>query len=210
MTAVWGPMGWMTLHSVATCYPESPTPSERELMHSWLDMFRDTITCPTCRDHFASLLAAYRSSFPSMLNSRQDLSLFTFRAHNAVNRRLRKPLQASLEECMAALQANVKTRTAANYRISYLTHIHRYWMTWQDVTGIVALKKIAELRKIETTYIQPRDTNFAVTLRPDVVVLPRDALEKETDGTQGPSRVALPTSSGVRFRLTSTGFRLQR
>jgi hypothetical protein len=210
MTAVWGPMGWMTLHSIATCYPDSPTPSERELMHSWLDMFRDTITCPTCRDHFAGLLATYRSSFPSMLNSRQDFALFTFRAHNAVNRRLRKPLQSSLEECMATLQANVKTRTAANYRISYLDHITRYWRSWQDVTGIVALKKIAELRKIETTYVQPRDTNFMVTLRPDVVVLPRDALEKETDGTPGPSRVAFPTTSGVRFRLTSSGFRLQR
>ena len=36
-------MGWMTLHSVATCYPESPTQSEKDLMASWLDMFRDTM-----------------------------------------------------------------------------------------------------------------------------------------------------------------------
>jgi hypothetical protein len=204
-------MGWMTLHSVATCYSETPTQSEKELMYSWLDMFRDTITCPHCRDHFATMLSNYRSSFPSMLNSRQDFSLFTFRAHNAVNRRLRKPLQATLEECMTTLQTNVKTRSAADYRVSYLNHIQRYWKSWQDVTGIVALKKIAEMRKIESTYVQLRDTNFAVTLVSDVVILPRDALDKETEGVQAPSRIVLPTGSGGgRFRLTAAGFRIQR
>ena len=100
MTAVWGPLGWMTLHSVATCYPETPTQTERELMYSWLDMFRDTITCPHCREHFSAMLQTYRATFPGMLNSRQDFALFTFRAHNAVNRRLRKPIQATLEDCI--------------------------------------------------------------------------------------------------------------
>jgi hypothetical protein len=201
----------MTLHSVATCYSETPTQSEKELMYSWLDMFRDTITCPHCRDHFGTMLSNYRSSFPSMLNSRQDFSLFTFRAHNAVNRRLRKPLQSTLEECMATLQTNVKTRSAADYRVSYLNHIQRYWKSWQDVTGIVALKKIAEMRKIETTYVQLRDSNFAVTLASDVVVLPRDALDKDTESVQAPSRIVLPTGSGGgRFRLTAAGFRIQR
>jgi len=212
MTAIWGPLGWMTLHSVATCYPETPTQSERELMYSWLDMFRDTITCPHCRDHFTAMLQTYRSSFPSMLNSRQDFSLFTFRAHNAVNRRLRKPIQGTLEECMATLQNNVKTRTAADYRISYINHIARYWKSWQDVTGIVALKKIAEMRKIELTYVQPRDTNFNVTLTPDVVVLPQDSLEPREGPVEPRRGVVLPRGQpGARagFRITAGGIRLR-
>lgn len=203
-------MGWMTLHSVATCYPESPSQSERDLMYSWLDMFRDTITCPYCRDHFAAMLSAYRSSFPGMLNSRQQFALFSFRAHNAVNRRLRKPLQSTLEECMATLQSNIKTRSAVDYRVSYLNHIARYWRGWQDITGIVALKKIAEMRKIETTYVQQRDTNFNVTLIPDVVVLPKDMLEPPTEGSSTPMAVSLPPGNPGRFRLTSGGFRLRR
>ena len=203
-------MGWMTLHSTATCYPVSPTQSERELMYSWLDMFRDTITCPYCRDHFAGMLATYRSSFPSMLNSRQDFCLFTFRAHNAVNRRLRKPLQSTLEECVATLQNNVKTRSAVDYRVSYLNHITRYWQGWRDITGIVALKKINEMRKIETTYVQPRDTNFVVTLVPDVVILPKDALERSEPGTATPMAISLPPETPGRFRLTGAGFRIRR
>jgi hypothetical protein len=210
MTSIWGPLGWMTLHSVATCYPEYPTQAERDLMSSWLDMFRDTITCPHCKEHFGKMLTNYRVSFPTMLRSRQDFALFTFRAHNAVNRRLRKPIVSTLEECMTTLQSNVKTRPAIDYRISYLNHITRYWRTWQDMTGISALRKIVEMRKIDISYIQPRDTNFAVTLTPDVVVLPKDALESDTEGLVAPTRATLSTHSVGRFRLTSTGFRIQR
>jgi hypothetical protein len=201
-------MGWMTLHSVATCYPESPSQSERDLMYSWLDMFRDTITCPHCRDHFGTMLSVYRASFPSMLNSRQDFALFSFRAHNAVNRRLRKPLQSTLEDCMATLRATIKTRSAVEFRVSYLNHITRYWRSWQDVTGIVALRKINELRKIEATYIQPRDTNFTVTLTPDVVILPSDALERSSEG--GRTTVSLQPGPLGAFRLTGGAFRLRR
>lgn len=203
----------MTLHSIATSYPERPTQSEKDLMYSWLDMFRDTITCPHCREHFGKMLHTYRATFPSMLNSRQEFALFTFRAHNAVNRRLRKPIQATLEECMTSLRNNVKTRSAADYRVSYLNHIQKFWRTWQDVTGIVALKKIAEMRKIETTYVQSRDTNFNVTLVPDVVVLPQDAMEPRGDApeSRGPV-IALPRGqAGIRagFRITASGIRLR-
>ena len=110
---------------------------------------------------------------------------------------------------MTTLRANVKTRSAAEYRVSYLNHITKYWRGWQDITGIVALKKINELRKIESTYIQPRDTNFIVTLTPDVVVLPRDTLEPSSEGPR-PLRVSLPTGPAGRLQLTGAGFRMRR
>lgn len=213
MTAVWGPLGWMTLHSVATCYSETPTQQERELMYSWLDMFRDTITCPHCREHFTAMLQTYRATFPGMLNSRQDLALFSFRAHNAVNRRLRKPIQATLEDCMATLQNNVKLRSAKDYRISYFNHVARHWKSWQDISGIVALKKLNEMRKIDIEYVQPRDRNFNVVLASDVVVLPQDALEPR-EGPTEPQRPGVPlprAQQGARagFRITRGGIRLR-
>lgn len=136
--------------------------------------------------------------------------MFTFRAHNAVNRRLRKPLQMTLEECMTSLQNNVKLRSALDYRTSYLNHINKYWRTWQDVTGIVALKKIAEMRKIEGTYIQPRDSNFNVTLVSDVVVLPRDAIAEHGNQQEAPRSVVFSSTRAPILRLTSSGFRIQR
>jgi len=199
----------MTLHSVASIYPESPTSSERDLMYSFLDMFRDTITCVHCRDHFTSMLENYRKVFPGMLQSRHEFVMFSFRAHNAVNRRLNKPLQMSVAECMATLQNNIKTRSAKEYRDAYFAHIGRYWSTLRDVSGIVALKKIRELKKIEFEYLAARDTNFQVDIRTDVTVLPRDVLERETQDVRM-TNVALPGSNTrAGFRITSKGIRLR-
>jgi hypothetical protein len=187
MTAVWGPLGWMTLHSVSTSYPETPTPTERQLLSSWLDMFRDTITCPHCREHFTTMLQNYRARIPTLLDSRQEFSMIVFRAHNAVNQRLSKPVYKTLVECMAVLRTNTQTRPAADYRTAYLNHIMRYWRTFQDITGIVALKKINEMRKIEADYFAPRDTRFTVQLLDRGVVIPREWVEGGSSQTASPS-----------------------
>lgn len=198
----------MTLHSVATSYPEQPTAGERDLMHAWLDMFRDTITCPTCQSHFSSMLASYRQSFPNMLSSRQNFAMFSFRAHNAVNRRLHKPVHGDLEACMNLLKNNVKNRTGRDYRRSYLAHISRYWRTYRDISGIAAMRKIGEMNKIEIDYITPRDTNFEVTLTSDVVVLPQDIMDRNSR-EEAPSRpIVRPPIQG--FRLTAGGIRIRR
>ena len=208
MTAIWGPLGWMTLHSVATMYPEQPNQQQPHLMHLSLDMFRDTITCPTCQGHFSSMLSTYRQSFPNMLASRQNFAMFTFRAHNAVNRRLHKPIQGDVEACMTLLKNNVKNRSARDYRVSYLNQITRYWRSYRDITGIAALRKIGEMNKIEGEYLTPRDNNFEVTLLSDIVVLPQDALERNPR-QEAPSRpIIRPPMQG--FRLTASGIRIRR
>jgi len=202
MTAIWGPLGWMTLHSVSLSYPESPTPNEQQLMTTWLDLFRDTITCATCKQHFTTTLQNYRMRFPRMMESRQSFAMFAFRVHNTVNARLSKPVYGTLAECMEVLRTNTKTRTGADYRISYINHITRYWKTMQDVTGIVALKKVAELKKIEIEYVGPRDTKFAVTLAEDQVVIPRNWVEADAAAPPRQTIAYSPTKpmrAGIQF-----------
>jgi hypothetical protein len=209
MTAIWGPLGWLTLHSVATSYSEQPSMEEKQLMVTWLDLFRDTITCPSCRDHFTDMLAAYRRNYPSMLDSRQNFAIASFRMHNAVNRRLQKPIYSSVEECMTTLKNIIKTRSAYDYRVSYNNHILRHWKTQQDTAGIVALKKVYEMKKIEIEYISDRDTKFNVTIQPDIVVLPSDVMttQKKSTETQTPRFGRIPTSGLV---LGAGGFRLRK
>ena len=180
-------------------------------MTAWLDMFRDTITCPSCKQHFTDMLAAYRSQFPNMMESRHEFVMFTFRAHNAVNKRLHKPLYSSVGECMATLRNNTRNRSAKDYRISYINHITRHWRTLQDVSGIVALKKIQELKRIEIEYISPRDTNFVLNIRDDVVVLPQTIMEKTSEEAQvrRPVFSSSAPAGAAGFRLTSRGFRLR-
>ena len=210
MTTVWGPLGWMTLHSVATSYPETPTQQERDLMRSWLDMFRDTITCPNCREHFTNMLDNYRAKYPGMLSSRNDFAAFSFRAHNDVNRRLSKPIYGTVAGCMETLRNNVQHRTAKNYRASYLNYVQRYFRTLRDATGIAALRKIMEMSKIENDYLSSRDTNFAVELPETNVILPYTVLNtapNEPVRTPVITRGAPPLG---RLRLTGGGIRIQR
>lgn len=169
----------MTLHSVACAYPEEPTPAEKQLMSAWLDLFRDTITCHTCRGHFTEMYATYRQKFPGMFASRQELVAFTFRAHNTVNRRLNKPIYNSVAECMEVLRNNVRTRSAREYRTAYIAHIRRYWRSMNDVSGIVAVKRITQMAQIEADYISARDTDFDVDIAETLTVLPHGVLEKE-------------------------------
>lgn len=211
MTSIWGPLGWMTLHSTAFAYPEAPNISERNLMTTWVEMFRDTITCPSCKAHFTTVLANYRAQFPNFLESRHEFVVFTFRAHNAVNRRIHKPIYSSVEACVETLRTAVRSRSAREYRVAYINHVTRHWKLFQDINGIVALKKLAEMRKIETEYIGPRDTNFTADIRPDIVVLPQDSLEREP-GQDVSRRIVF---SGQRtgpagFRITAGGIRLLR
>lgn len=210
MTTIWGPLGWMTLHSTACAYSEIPSPSERDLMFSWLDMFRDTITCPSCREHFTTSLANYRRQFPNMLQSRHEFVLFTFRVHNAVNRRLRKPIYTSVDECLSTLRTIVLSRSAREYRNAYWFHITRHWTIFQDISGIVALRKIRELKRIEAEYVGPRDTNFTLTIQPDIVVLPQQMLEKTGEPERQRSVFLGNTTGSSGFRITSNGLRLRR
>jgi hypothetical protein len=232
MTAVWGPLGWITLHSVAALYPETPTYAEKQLVTSWLNLFRDTITCPHCQSHFGEMLALYRKKFPMMLDSRQELLAFTFRAHNVVNRRLHKPIYSTVAECMAILQSNLAHRTAEDYRTAYLTHVRKYWSSLRDVTGIVGAKKVVEMWKIEKDYFAPRDNNLEIEPEETIVVLPYGVIDKAPDmtsinpylrermrakalpQTESPSLLVAQPPPIVRppsgFRLTSQGLRLRR
>ena len=210
MTAIWGPLGWMTLHSTAFAYSENPTQSEKDLMYAWLDMFRDTITCPSCKGHFTTMLASYRAQFPTMLASRHDFIMFTFRAHNAVNKRLHKPVYSTVDDCMNTLRIMISRKTARDYRSAYLAHITRHWRSFQDITGIVALKKIQEMKRIDNDYVIPRDTNFAFTPRNDTVVVPQGMLDKTTEEPTARPVFLGNANATAGFRITAGGLRLRR
>lgn len=209
MTAIWGPLGWMTLHSVALSYSEVPTDSEKLLMSKWLDLFRDTITCVHCREHFTNMLAKYRNFNPTFLNSRQSLVIATFRMHNTVNKRLTKPIYNTVAECVSTLEQTFQHKSALDYRIAYLNHIANYWKSMQDISGIVAVRKIQEMKKIEKEYFTPKSSTMSLNVADELVVLPPGILEKaQTTFTQSPAI----NTGGLRggFQITRGGLRLRR
>lgn len=160
MTSIWGPLGWMTLHSVSHNYPDSPSSAEKQLIGQWVELFRDTITCPSCQGHFTDLLATYKTIYPYYLDSRTEFILFAYRAHNTVNRRLDKPVYYTVDECEDTYSKNIISRSAREYRIAYISHIQRHWATMRDMNGIAKLRKVGEMSRIEREYWSSRESNI--------------------------------------------------
>ena len=208
MTSIWGPLGWMTLHSVASCFPDKPLPAESTLMQTWLDMFQATITCPSCREHFGTALGAYRRLYPQMLSSREEFLLFTFRVHNSVNRRLNKPVHPTVAACFEQLRGNVKTRPAREYRVAYINHIRRFWRTMQDSSGITSMKKIIEMTKIESEYFARHDNNFEVDIPENNVILQSQLLTTQPGEPPAPARI--DTRTAPRMGLVGGRFQIRR
>ena len=171
-------------------------------MVKWLDLFRDTITCPSCQAHFAELLTSYRAQFPNMLYSRRDFLLFTFRAHNSVNKRIGKPVYGTVQECFDLLRKNVQFNKAQSFRITYTNHITRHWRTFQDASGMSAMKKINEIKKIEMQYMAVRSNEFEE-------IIPEDNLIFST-GVQEPARPMFINRNAPRLVMTATGMRLRK
>ena len=143
-----------------------------------------------------------------MLSSRNDFMLFTFRVHNSVNRRLNKPIYQSVTDCFEQLRNNVKTRTARDYRISYLNHIRRFWRTMQDASGLVSIKKINEMTKIEIEYLQKHDNNFQVSIPDAIVVLPGQIFSNSTETSLPVIRI--DTRMAPRMGLNGGRFQIRR
>ena len=160
MTALWGPLGWMTLHSVSINYPDSPSDVERQICSRFLDLFTETISCHICKSHFQRMLQTYRVLHPDYLNSKQNFFLFTVRAHNTVNKRLDKPTVKSIAEALTTLQAATSQTSPAEYRQKYIEYLRRTWGSDHSANGLFAGQKIRELEKINTEYWNLRETSY--------------------------------------------------
>jgi FAD-linked sulfhydryl oxidase len=159
-TKFWGPLGWMTLHSVSAIYPEKPTLQEKLLLEKFVENFRECITCPHCKSHFTSMLNTYKRSHPEWTSSRFDFFLFVCRAHNTVNRRLDKPILQTLDDCIQSLKNATKVTNSGTYRNAYINYLLRNWSIEQTGEGFMNISITRQLKKINEEYFNPRDTGF--------------------------------------------------
>jgi hypothetical protein len=159
-TKFWGPLGWMTLHSVSAIYPEKPTSEEKLLLEKFVENFRECITCVHCKSHFTSMLTTYKRKHPEWSSSRFDFFLFVCRAHNTVNRRLDKPVLQTLDDCIQTLKNATKVTNGGTYRAAYINYLIRNWSIEQTGEGFMNLGVVKQLKKINEEYFNPRDTGF--------------------------------------------------
>jgi hypothetical protein len=163
MTKVWGPMGWMTLHSISVAYPDNPSEADKTILNSFMDSFGATITCINCRQHFATMFTGYKNSVPTWANSKQDLFFAICRLHNTVNKRLDKPIPKTVAECIAFLKTATTYTGQTEFRNKYIEYLQRDWTRFGRGTTyqLVAFNAIKNMQKINETYWNPREISYS-------------------------------------------------
>lgn len=169
MTSHWGPLGWMTLHSASMIYPENPSTAERVLIEKFIDLFGDSISCYHCKSHFLSSRSSYVQSYPGYLNSKKDFMLFVFRIHNAVNKRLDKPILQSVADCITVLKNANSYSSLESMRNAYLSYLQSNWGKEYTAEGLGIRRKVQELIRINNEYLNPREIDWSYTFEDSVI-----------------------------------------
>ena len=186
MTSVWGPLGWMTLHSVSSIYPDNPSDDDKQIAKKFLSAFEETISCPSCKGHFSALVNTYRLRNPNWLDSRYDFFLFVCRAHNTVNSRLDKPRPKTLTESLQLFKNNTVHTSASGFRQKYIQYLISNWSKEMTGDSMMMMSRVKELKKINDEYWNLRDGNldsFIILADTDVLTpVPEDPRRTNVGG----------------------------
>ena len=201
MSRIWGPLGWMTLHSISLNYPETPSSEDKSIVFAYMKSFAASITCPSCRSHFTSMFAMYKSRHPEWANSKFDLFLFVVRAHNTVNKRLDKPIVYTVADCLQTIANNSKNTPLYVFRQNYISHVINNYQREMSGEGRILLGFIREVQKINNEYWNSRECAIADIVFPEENVT--EFIEDTSRRVQTPyssSSVVIPLNVGFRIR----------
>ncbi len=104
---IWGPVKWRELHHRAG-RADDPTLLDEPKEAAWIGKFIAGLPCVECREEATKLLVAY----PPQLQSRDAYRWWGIEFHNAVNRRLGKPV-LSIEQAEEKIAASLPRAAAA-------------------------------------------------------------------------------------------------
>lgn len=200
-TKIWGPLGWMTLHSISAIYPEQPTQADKLIIEEFVSAFRETISCPYCKSHFTSMLNNYKSRHPEWTSSRSNLFLFISRAHNTVNKRLDKPIYKTIDECILTLKNATKNTSTIQFRKAYLDYLTKNWTRQSDAEGFIMMGFVRKMIKINDEYFNVRDVGYDNLTIKDGNVL--DFIQEDTKKYRASQNVPDP----IVYRNLKIGFR---
>ena len=202
MTKYWGPLGWMTLHSISLNYPDTPSVEDKQILIRFMDNFTESITCQYCQSHFKTIFQNYKGLFPSWNSSKYDLFVFIARAHNTVNKRLDKPLIRTVAQCLETIKSNTKNTSLSGFRQAYINYLISNWSRELSGEGRLKIGHSKQLQKINNEYWSFREVDIDSLNFPETDVLfdieQRSVLPKATGGLPSIYKGSLP-NVGFRF-----------
>lgn len=82
---VWGPHGWIFLHSITMNYPDNPTKDDKKKIKKFFDALQYVLPCNSCSKHLQKHIKKHPLS-DKVLESRHNLIKWLMDIHNAANK----------------------------------------------------------------------------------------------------------------------------
>jgi hypothetical protein len=88
-TRVWGPAGWLFLHSIAQNYPWNPTPDQKKEYYEFFRLVGKVLPCRYCRESYQEFIKEDGTCLDmSVMASRKTLTYWLFKIHDRINKKL--------------------------------------------------------------------------------------------------------------------------
>lgn len=89
---IWGPSGWIFLHSIAYGYPNEPSSDEREAAINFFKSMGYMLPCKTCSELYKKdiLVLEKTHSLENAVQNKNNLIKWVNAMHNKVNENLNK------------------------------------------------------------------------------------------------------------------------
>jgi hypothetical protein len=88
-TRVWGPAGWIFLHSIAQNYPWEPSAEKKENYKLFFRLIGEVLPCRYCRESYQHFIKEQGTCLDdSVLQDRKTLTEWLYKIHNKVNKKL--------------------------------------------------------------------------------------------------------------------------
>jgi len=88
-TRVWGPAGWIFLHSIAQNYPWRPTDEQRVYYYNFFKLTGNVLPCRYCRESYQKFINQPGTLLNSkVMDSRKSLVTWLYKIHNKINKKL--------------------------------------------------------------------------------------------------------------------------
>ena len=96
---IWGPPGWIFLHSIAYGYPNNPTPEEKKAAINFLNSLGHMLPCKTCSELYKKDLVLFKKTneLKKAVENKTNLIKFINLIHNKVSKSLNKKQYSDAE-----------------------------------------------------------------------------------------------------------------
>ena len=87
-TRVWGPAGWLFLHSIVQNYPWHPTQQQKNDYLAFFTQTGNVLPCRYCRESYQEYIKSSNLLTMDTMKNRKTLAVWLFKLHNRINKKL--------------------------------------------------------------------------------------------------------------------------